>query len=121
MYAVAQGPLAIGGFAASGQSGSSVTRGVPTARRIASGALVEREIPRTTSPRGKAAAGAAQSISPPRSASPPPSTPPSAASGAPPIRHRRAAAAANSPATWSRWSAGSRTSKSKSIALPHRH
>ncbi|MCX7359066.1 MAG: flagellar basal body P-ring protein FlgI, partial [Alphaproteobacteria bacterium] len=43
-YAVAQGPLAIGGFAASGQSGSSVTRGVPTAGRIASGALVEREI-----------------------------------------------------------------------------
>ena len=44
VYAVAQGPLAIGGFAASGQSGSSVTRGVPTAGRIAAGALVEREI-----------------------------------------------------------------------------
>jgi flagellar P-ring protein FlgI len=44
VYAVAQGPLAIGGFAAAGQSGSSVTRGVPTAGRIASGALVEREI-----------------------------------------------------------------------------
>lgn len=44
VYAVAQGPLAIGGFAASGGSGSSVTRGVPTAGRIASGALVEREI-----------------------------------------------------------------------------
>lgn len=44
VYAVAQGPVAIGGFAASGQSGSSVTRGVPTAGRIASGALVEREI-----------------------------------------------------------------------------
>lgn len=44
VYAVAQGPLAIGGFAASGQSGSSVSRGVPTAGRIASGALVEREI-----------------------------------------------------------------------------
>jgi len=44
VYAVAQGPLAIGGFSASGQSGSSVTRGVPTASRIASGALVEREI-----------------------------------------------------------------------------
>ncbi len=44
VYAVAQGPLAIGGFAASGQSGSSVTRGVPTAGRIASGGLVEREI-----------------------------------------------------------------------------
>lgn len=44
VYAVAQGSLAIGGFAASGQSGSSVTRGVPTAGRIASGGLVEREI-----------------------------------------------------------------------------
>ncbi len=44
VYAVAQGPIAIGGFSASGQSGSSVTRGVPTAGRISSGALVEREI-----------------------------------------------------------------------------
>lgn len=44
VYVVAQGPLAIGGFAASGQTGTSVTRGVPTAGRIASGALVEREI-----------------------------------------------------------------------------
>ena len=44
VYAVAQGSLAIGGFSASGSSGSSVTRGVPTAGRIASGALVEREI-----------------------------------------------------------------------------
>lgn len=44
VYAVAQGSLAIGGFSASGQSGSSVTRGVPTAGRIASGALVEREL-----------------------------------------------------------------------------
>jgi flagellar P-ring protein precursor FlgI len=45
VYAVAQGPLAIGGFSASGASGSSVTRGVPTAGRIASGGMVEREIP----------------------------------------------------------------------------
>jgi flagellar P-ring protein precursor FlgI len=44
VYAVAQGPLAIGGFSAQGASGSSVTRGVPTAGRIASGALVEREL-----------------------------------------------------------------------------
>lgn len=44
VYAVAQGPLAIGGFQATGGSGSSVTRGVPTAGRIPSGALVEREI-----------------------------------------------------------------------------
>jgi flagellar P-ring protein precursor FlgI len=45
VFAVAPGPLAIGGFSASGASGSSVTRGVPTAGRIASGGMVEREIP----------------------------------------------------------------------------
>jgi flagellar P-ring protein precursor FlgI len=44
VYAVAQGPIAIGGFSAEGASGSSVTRGVPTAGRIASGALIEREL-----------------------------------------------------------------------------
>ncbi len=44
VYAVAQGSLAIGGFAAQGASGSSVSRGVPTAGRIPSGALVEREV-----------------------------------------------------------------------------
>jgi flagellar P-ring protein precursor FlgI len=44
VYAVAQGPLAIGGFSAEGASGSTVSRGVPTAGRIASGALVEREL-----------------------------------------------------------------------------
>jgi len=44
VYAVAQGAIAIGGFSAEGASGSSVTRGVPTAGRIASGALIEREL-----------------------------------------------------------------------------
>ncbi|MGE0595704.1 MAG: flagellar basal body P-ring protein FlgI [Hyphomonadaceae bacterium] len=44
VYAVAQGALAVGGFSAEGQSGSSVSRGVTTAGRIASGALVEREL-----------------------------------------------------------------------------
>jgi flagellar P-ring protein precursor FlgI len=43
IYSLAQGPVAIGGFAASSQ-GASVTRGVPTAGRIANGAIVEREI-----------------------------------------------------------------------------
>lgn len=43
-YAVAQGPVSIGGFSAGGASGSSVTKGVPTAGRIASGALIEREL-----------------------------------------------------------------------------
>lgn len=45
VYAVAQGPLVTGGFSAEGQSGSSVTKGVPTSARIANGALVEKEIP----------------------------------------------------------------------------
>ncbi|HWU25648.1 MAG TPA: flagellar basal body P-ring protein FlgI [Rhizomicrobium sp.] len=43
IYALAQGPVAIGGFVAQGQ-GASVTRGVPTAGRIANGAIVEREV-----------------------------------------------------------------------------
>ncbi len=43
VYAVAQGSVATGGFSAQGQ-GTSVTKGVPTAGRIASGAIVEREI-----------------------------------------------------------------------------
>ncbi len=43
VYAVAQGSLAVGGFSAQGQ-GSTVTKGVPTAGRIANGAIVEREI-----------------------------------------------------------------------------
>jgi len=44
VYAVAQGQLAVGGFSAQGQSGSSVTKGVPTGARIANGAIVEREV-----------------------------------------------------------------------------
>ena len=43
-YAIAQGPVAIGGFTASGDA-QSVTKGVPTTGRIASGAVIEREIP----------------------------------------------------------------------------
>ncbi len=43
IYALAQGPVAIGGFSATGDAGS-VTRGVPTAGRIPNGAIVEREI-----------------------------------------------------------------------------
>ncbi|NNG04285.1 MAG: flagellar basal body P-ring protein FlgI [Inquilinus sp.] len=44
VYAVAQGPLSIGGFSAQG-AGETVTQGVPTAGRIAAGAIVEREVP----------------------------------------------------------------------------
>jgi flagellar P-ring protein precursor FlgI len=43
VFAVAQGPLAVSGFAARGQA-ASLTRGVPTNGRIANGAIVEREI-----------------------------------------------------------------------------
>lgn len=45
VYAVGQGQVATGGFTASGASGSAVTKGVPTAGRIANGAIVERELP----------------------------------------------------------------------------
>lgn len=43
VYAVAQGPVAVSGFSAQGQA-ASVTRGVPTAGRIAGGAIIEREV-----------------------------------------------------------------------------
>jgi flagellar P-ring protein precursor FlgI len=43
-YAVAQGTVQTGSVSASGASGSSITRGVPTAGRIAGGAVVEREL-----------------------------------------------------------------------------
>ncbi len=43
VYAVAQGAVAVGGFSAEG-AGQSVTKGVPTSGRLASGAIVEREI-----------------------------------------------------------------------------
>jgi flagellar P-ring protein precursor FlgI len=44
VYAVAQGPVAIAGFSASGDAGT-VTQNIPTTGRIAAGAIVEREIP----------------------------------------------------------------------------
>jgi flagellar P-ring protein precursor FlgI len=43
VYAVAQGSLAIGGFAAEGEA-AKIVRGVPTVGRIANGAIIEREI-----------------------------------------------------------------------------
>jgi flagellar P-ring protein FlgI len=43
VYALAQGALSLGGFEAQGQA-ASVTRGVPTAARLPSGAIVEREV-----------------------------------------------------------------------------
>lgn len=44
VYAVSQGPVTVGGFEASGASGTSITKGVPTNGFIANGAIVEREI-----------------------------------------------------------------------------
>src|ERR1700750_1061339 len=43
VYAVAQGSLAISGFAAEGEA-AKIVRGVPTVGRIANGAIIEREI-----------------------------------------------------------------------------
>ncbi|MHB8066769.1 MAG: flagellar basal body P-ring protein FlgI [Desulfobaccales bacterium] len=45
VYALAQGPVAVGGFAAGGEAGGGITKNHPTAGRIASGGTVEREIP----------------------------------------------------------------------------
>jgi flagellar P-ring protein precursor FlgI len=44
VYAVAQGTLAVGGFAAAGAA-ETVVKGVPTSGRIPNGAIVERELP----------------------------------------------------------------------------
>lgn len=44
VYAVGQGSLLVGGFSASGSSGSSIQEGSTTTARIPSGSLVEREI-----------------------------------------------------------------------------
>ncbi len=43
IYAVGQGPVAIGGFSAEGDA-ASVSKGVPTSGRIANGAIIEREV-----------------------------------------------------------------------------
>jgi flagellar P-ring protein precursor FlgI len=49
VYAVAQGPLAVGGFAAGagGGGGATVTKNHPNVAQIIGGALVEKEIPAT--------------------------------------------------------------------------
>ncbi len=43
VYAVAQGQLAVGGFAIGGDA-QTITKGVPTSGRIANGAIVEKEV-----------------------------------------------------------------------------
>ncbi|MGJ0509975.1 MAG: flagellar basal body P-ring protein FlgI [Methylocystis sp.] len=47
VYAIAQGPIAVSGFAAQGQN-ESLTHGVATVGRIPNGATIEREPPRPT-------------------------------------------------------------------------
>jgi len=49
VYAVAQGPMSVGGFSqgAGGPGGATVTKNHPTVGQIIGGALVEREIPAT--------------------------------------------------------------------------
>ncbi|MDD5308890.1 MAG: flagellar basal body P-ring protein FlgI [Deltaproteobacteria bacterium] len=45
VYAVAQGPISVGGFSSQGRTGSSKTTNHPTVGRIPGGALIERDIP----------------------------------------------------------------------------
>jgi len=51
VYALAQGPIAVSGFAAQGQN-ESLTHGVATVGRIPNGATIEREAPRPTADSG---------------------------------------------------------------------
>ena len=50
VYALAQGPLSVGGSAASGASGDTVQKNHPTVGRIPNGAVVEREVPNALDP-----------------------------------------------------------------------
>lgn len=54
VYAVAQGPVLVGGYAVQGAA-ASVTKNVPTAGRIPNGAIVEREVPTDYSGGGQVA------------------------------------------------------------------
>jgi len=44
VYAVSQGPVATNAFDASGKTGTSITKGVPTSGKITNGAIIEKEI-----------------------------------------------------------------------------
>jgi flagellar P-ring protein FlgI len=50
VYALAQGPLSVGGASASGESGDKVQKNHPTVGRIPNGAVVEREVPNVLDP-----------------------------------------------------------------------
>ncbi|MBF0449182.1 MAG: flagellar basal body P-ring protein FlgI [Candidatus Magnetomorum sp.] len=47
VYALAQGPLSVGGYTAGGAAGGGATKNHPTVARISRGASIEREIPIT--------------------------------------------------------------------------
>ena len=47
IYALSQGPIAVGGFSTGGEAGGGVTKNHPTVARITGGAIVERELPLT--------------------------------------------------------------------------
>ncbi|MFQ5416756.1 MAG: flagellar basal body P-ring protein FlgI [Myxococcota bacterium] len=44
VYAIAQGPISVGGFSVGGGGGSSIQKNHPTVGRVANGATVEREL-----------------------------------------------------------------------------
>jgi flagellar P-ring protein precursor FlgI len=50
VYALAQGPISVGGIAASGAAGDVVQKNHPTVGRIPNGAVVEREVPMALDP-----------------------------------------------------------------------
>lgn len=54
VYAVAQGPVLVGGYAVQGAA-ASVSKNIATAGRIPGGAIVEREVPTSFSPGGQVA------------------------------------------------------------------
>lgn len=45
VYAIAQGPISVGGYSAGGAAGGGVTKNHPTVARISGGATIERELP----------------------------------------------------------------------------
>ena len=45
VYALAQGPVSIGGYRATGLSGSRMQKNHPTVGRVPAGARIEREVP----------------------------------------------------------------------------
>jgi flagellar P-ring protein precursor FlgI len=52
VYALAQGPLSVGGIAASGAGGDTVQKNHPTVGRVPAGGTVEREVPMALDPAG---------------------------------------------------------------------